>query len=94
MSAPHRIVIAGGGTAGWIAACLMAHHWRDKPVSITLVESADIATVGVGEGSTPTLKRFFSDLNIAESDWMPACNATYKVNIRFKGWSPCAQLWQ
>ena len=88
MSAPHRIVIAGGGTAGWIAACLMAHHWRDKPVSITLVESADIATVGVGEGSTPTLKRFFSDLNIAESDWMPACNATYKVNIRFKGWSP------
>ena len=35
----------GGGTAGWIAACLMAHHWRDKPVSITLVESADIATI-------------------------------------------------
>ena len=84
----HNIVIAGGGTAGWMAANLIAHAWRDKPVSVTLVESADIPTVGVGEGSTPTLKRFFSDLGIAEQDWMPACNATYKVNIRFRDWSP------
>ncbi len=87
---PHRIIIAGGGTAGWMAANLMAHAWRDKPVTITLVESADIPTVGVGEGSTPTLKRFFSDLGIAEQDWMPACNATYKVNIRFRDWSPAS----
>lgn len=86
--APFNIVIVGGGTAGWMAANLFAHHWQGRPVNVTLIESPDIGTVGVGEGSTPTLKRFFADMNIAESDWMPACHATYKVNIRFKGWSP------
>lgn len=88
MTAPCRIVILGGGTAGWMAANLMAKHWRHAPVDVTLVESPDIGIIGVGEGSTPTLKRFFSDMGIAEKDWMPACNATYKVNIRFRGWSP------
>lgn len=83
-----RIVIAGGGTAGWMAASLMHHRWASKGIQICLVESPTIGIIGVGEGSTPTLKRFFSDLGIAESDWMPECNATYKVNIEFCGWSP------
>ena len=87
-SAAHRIVIVGGGTAGWMTALLMAHHWRNKHVSISLVESLDIGIIGVGEGSTPTMKRFFAQLGIADSEWMPACEATYKVNIRFGGWSP------
>ena len=78
-----RIVIAGGGTAGWMAASLMHHRWASKGIQICLVESPNIGIIGVGEGSTPTLKRFFSDLAIAESDWMPECNATYKVNIEF-----------
>ena len=82
-----QFVIVGGGTAGWMAACLLAHHWQDK-VDVTLVESPDIGIIGVGEGSTPTLKRFFSDLGIAESEWMPRCHATYKTNIRFVDWSP------
>lgn len=83
-----RIVILGGGTAGWMAANLFASKWADKNVHVTLVESPEIGIVGVGEGSTPTLKRFFEMLNISESQWMPQCNATYKVNIRFAGWSP------
>lgn len=83
-----KICILGGGTAGWMAANLFAHHWSEKDVEICLVESPDVGIVGVGEGSTPTLKRFFAMLNIAESEWMPLCNASYKVNIRFAGWSP------
>ncbi|MCP5011640.1 MAG: tryptophan 7-halogenase, partial [Aestuariibacter sp.] len=60
---PLNIVIVGGGTAGWMAANLLAKRWQHKAVSVTLVESPDIGIIGVGEGSTPTLKRFFEDMN-------------------------------
>lgn len=92
MDTPHRIVIVGGGTAGWMAANLFAHHLADANVHIQLIESPDIGTVGVGEGSTPTLKRFFETLGIEEREWMPVCHATYKVNIRFDGWSPSSGI--
>lgn len=86
-SAPFRILVLGGGTAGWMAATLMAQRWRERPVAITVIESPEIGIVGVGEGSTPQLKHFFDTLGIAEADWMPACNATWKNGIRFRGWS-------
>mgnify|MGYP005989676561 CR=1 FL=1 len=92
MSSPTRIVILGGGTAGWMAANLFAKRWSDCPIEITVVESPNIKTVGVGEGSTPTLQQFFKQLNIAEEDWMPQCNATYKYNIKFSGWSPASGI--
>jgi tryptophan 6-halogenase len=82
-----RIVILGGGTAGWMAANLIAHRWRDRNVSVTVIESPDIGIIGVGEGSTPQLKAMFDTLGIAERDWMPKCNATYKTGISFHGWS-------
>ena len=85
---PHEIVILGGGTAGWMAATLMQRHWGERRVRITLVESPEIGSIGVGEGSTPALRRFFENADIAESQWMARCNATYKLNIRFVGWSP------
>ena len=88
MTPPTRIVIAGGGTAGWMAANLFVRRWGAAGTTITLVESPDIGTIGVGEGSTPTLKRFFGLLGIDDSEWMPRCQATYKVGIRFDGWSP------
>lgn len=84
---PFRFVILGGGSAGWITANLFAHHWQDRDVEIHVVESPDIGIIGVGEGSTPQLKAFFDQMGIAESDWMPACDATYKIGIRFTGWS-------
>jgi len=87
-NAPLHIVILGGGTAGWMVANLFSHKWKGKNVKITLVESPDVGIIGVGEGSTPTLKRLFNMLSIDESQWMPRCNATYKLNIRFNGWSP------
>ena len=82
-----QIVILGGGTAGWIAANAMAHRWASQPMRITLIESPAIGTVGVGEGSTPRLKAFFDGIGIDESEWMPACNATYKNGISFCDWS-------
>ena len=80
-----RIVVLGGGTAGWMAACLFAHAW--PRASVTVIESPDIGIIGVGEGSTPQLRAFFAKLGIAEADWMPKCNATYKAGIEFRGWS-------
>jgi len=91
---PFHFAIVGGGTAGWMAALLFAHKWLKpeaaRPVQITLIEAPDIGIIGVGEGSTPSLKRFFQQLGIADSEWMPACQATYKTNIRFVNWSPAA----
>jgi 2-polyprenyl-6-methoxyphenol hydroxylase-like FAD-dependent oxidoreductase len=81
------IVILGGGTAGWMTANAMIDRWAGNGVSLSLVESPDIGTVGVGEGSTPRLKQFFDAIGIRESEWMPKCNATYKNGISFANWS-------
>ena len=83
-----KVAILGGGTAGWMAANLLSTLLPSDKVQVSLIESPDIGIIGVGEGSTPTLKRFFNICSIEEAEWMPACNATYKVNIRFAGWSP------
>ena len=79
------IIIVGGGTAGWMTALLLQ---RSMPnFSITLVESPDQGIIGVGEGSTPALKTFMDAVGIAELDWMPACQASFKSGISFQGWS-------
>ena len=89
---PKKIVILGGGTAGWMAANLFVRKWTDEQVSVSLVESPDIGIIGVGEGSTPFLERFFRALGVADADWMPRCNATYKLGISFAGWSPASGI--
>lgn len=90
MRFPLQLVILGGGTAGWMAANLLVKKWGLDKANVTLIESPDIGIIGVGEGSTPTLKRFFQMIDVAESEWMPRCNATYKTNIQFVGWSPAS----
>ncbi len=86
-NAPNNILIVGGGTAGWMTAIHMQHQWADKGINISLIESPGIGTVGVGEGTTPMLREFYTRLDIPESEWMPACNATYKNGISFPDWS-------
>ena len=80
-----KIVIAGGGTAGWMTAAYLQASLGDK-VSVTLVESDAIATIGVGEATFSTIRHFFSYIGLEEQEWMPACNATYKLGIRFADW--------
>lgn len=82
-----HIVILGGGTAGWMSATLLRHTLPKDTFSISLIESPNIGTIGVGEGSTPHLKQFFDLLGVNESDWMPKCHATFKNGISFVNWT-------
>lgn len=84
--APVReVVVFGGGTAGWMTATYLAAAFGDR-ISVTVVESPKVATIGVGEATFSTVRHFFDYLGLTEAEWMPACNASYKLAIRFEGW--------
>lgn len=80
-----RIVIAGGGTAGWMAAALLSRT-LGRHIDIKLVESDDIPTVGVGEATIPPLATFHKMLGIDERDFMAEVNGTFKLGIEFENW--------
>ncbi|MEC7825400.1 MAG: tryptophan halogenase family protein [Pseudomonadota bacterium] len=80
-----HVVIAGGGTAGWMAAAAISRLLHGR-VEVTLVESSDIGTVGVGEATIPTLLFFHKLLKIDEQAFMAATNATFKLGINFENW--------
>ena len=90
MQDPHnkpikRVVIAGGGTAGWLAASLMKKV-LGKAVDITLVESEAIGTVGVGEATIPPIRLVNQVLGIDEAQFLHDTKATIKLAIRFENW--------
>lgn len=84
-----KLVIVGGGSAGWLSASIIAahHHNPDHPgVEIVLVESSDIPTVGVGEGTWPTMKNTLRDIGLKESEFFKVCHAAFKQGGKFVNW--------
>lgn len=82
-----RIVIVGGGSAGWLTAAVMAAEYgAGSHVSITVLESPDVPTVGVGEGTWPTMRDTLRKIGVSETDFIRECDATFKQGSRFMGW--------
>jgi tryptophan 7-halogenase len=85
-----RVVIAGGGTAGWMAAAALSKT-LGKVLDITLIESDEIGTVGVGEATIPPLVTFHRLLDINEQKFMAAVQGTFKLGIGFENWRSVGQ---
>jgi tryptophan halogenase len=85
MKRVRRVVIVGGGTAGWMAAAGLAKS-LGPTIDITLLESDEIGTVGVGEAVIPLIKSFHTLLELKEDEFMRAVNGTFKLGIEFENW--------
>lgn len=81
-----RVVVLGGGTAGWMTASYLGKA-LGPAANITVLEAPSIPKIGVGEATVPNLhKTFFDFLGLSEEEWMRECNASYKMGIKFINW--------
>lgn len=84
------IVIVGGGTAGWLSACLLLAEGSKSagvPLDVTLIESPDVPTIGVGEGTWPSMRSTLQRIGLPEADLLRRCDASFKQGTRFVGWA-------
>ena len=85
-----RVVVVGGGTAGWLTAAVVSAERRalgDHETHVTLIESPDIPTIGVGEGTWPSLRLTLKRIGLPESDLFRHADASFKQGTRFVGWT-------
>lgn len=89
MNPIRKIVIVGGGTAGWLTAGTLAAMSREndgQPLEITLVESPNVPILGVGEGTWPTMRRSLKRMGVRETDFIRCCDAAFKQGAKFARW--------
>jgi len=79
------ICIVGGGSAGWMTAASLSKFTPD--IKVTLIESPEVGTIGVGESTLGHFNAFLRAMGIKDEDWMAECNATYKTSIKFTDWN-------
>lgn len=88
-NAVERIVILGGGTAGWLTAGVIAAEHKTQSgngLKITLIESPDIKPIGVGEGTWPSMRTTLLKMGVSETDIFRECEASFKQGVKFEGW--------
>lgn len=81
-----QVVIVGGGTAGWLTANHLGQSLKKKGVNVTLLESPNIPTIGVGEGTVPSIRQSLRKFGISESEFIRKCDVTFKQSIKFINW--------
>ncbi|GMM85185.1 tryptophan halogenase family protein [Pseudoalteromonas sp. MTN2-4] len=81
-----KIAIVGAGTAGWLAANHLGKSLKNRGISITLIESPDIPTIGVGEGTVPMMRETLKSFGISETEFFRRCDASFKQSIKFVNW--------
>jgi len=85
----NNIVVIGGGSAGWLTAGLIASEHCDPAsggVTVTLIESPDVKTIGVGEGTWPTMRSTLEKIGISETEFLLQCTASFKQGSKFVNW--------
>ena len=84
-----HVMVVGGGTAGWLTANHLAKRLNANAanaIQVTLIESPDIPTIGVGEGTVPAIRKTLEYLGISETDFIRECDASFKQSIKFVDW--------
>jgi tryptophan halogenase len=89
-----QVIVVGGGTAGWLTAANLAKKFNSvhaDAIQVTLIESPDIPTIGVGEGTWPTMRKTLAKLGISETTFLTKCNASFKQATKFVNWQQPAK---